>query len=61
MPMMSEHRRAWLYRALLATMPLLTAYGVMAEDIAPLWIALLGQVLGFGMAATHTSTARPEG
>lgn len=53
---MDEATRAWIYRVLTAVVPILIAYGVIGEQVAPLWIALGGAVLGIGMAAKNTST-----
>lgn len=46
--------RTWLYGILLAGIPLLIAYGVLDEQIAALWVALGGAVLGLGTAIAHT-------
>jgi len=54
--MLTERQRAYTYRVFLATMPLLTAYGAVTEQTAPLFVALAGTVLGFGLAAANTST-----
>lgn len=53
---MSEKTRAYLYRVTTAAIPLLTAYGVVSEEVAPLWVALGAAVLATGTAARHTST-----
>lgn len=50
----SPARRLWLYRTLLAALPLLIAYGAISADQAALWIALAGAILGLGTAAAHT-------
>lgn len=57
---MSEPTRAWIYRVLTAVTPLLIAYGVIGEQVAPLWVALGGAVLGTGLASAHTSVRGPE-
>lgn len=53
---MNEATRAYLYRILLAALPLLTAYGVVAEEMVPLIVALVAAVLGVGLAVGNTST-----
>lgn len=55
---LSEHTRAYIYRILVAVAAIATAYGVLASDEAPLWLALATAVLGGGsaLAATNTST-----
>lgn len=47
-------RRLWLYRVLLAALPLLIAYGALTADQAALWIAAAAAILGIGTAAAHT-------
>lgn len=55
---MDEATRGWIYRVLTAVVPILIAYGVLDERVAPLWVALGAAVLGTGMAAVNTSTRR---
>lgn len=50
-----EATRAWIYRVTTAVLPLLTAYGVIADEKVPLIIALIAAVLNTGMAARNTS------
>jgi len=58
---MSEHRaepkarfipspkiRRWLYGVGLASAPVLVAYGIIEVETIPLWIPLLGALLGVG-------------
>lgn len=47
--------RTWLYRVLLAAVPLLVAFGAVSEDTAPLWVALIGAVVGPAVALGHIS------
>ena len=51
----NEATRAWVYRVITAALPLLTAYGVVADEVVPLYLALAAAVLGTGMAARNTS------
>lgn len=51
-------RRKWLYGVLIAAVPLLIVYGVIEDAQAPLWIALVGAVLGNATAAAHTPRER---
>lgn len=53
---MSEATRAYIYRGLVGTVPLLTFYGLIAEQAAPLWIGAAAGWLGVGLAARNTST-----
>lgn len=58
---LSESTRAWLYRVASATVPLLVAYGVVADSTAALWLGLAGALLGTGattLAAVHTPARR---
>lgn len=49
----SRDGRKWVYTVSLALIPLLVFYGVISEDSAPLWIALIGAVVAPVMALTH--------
>ena len=53
--LLSREGRKWLYGIALTVVPLLVAYGVLTEDAAPLWIALIGSVLAPTLALTHLS------
>jgi len=55
----SRDGRKWVYMLSLALIPLLVFYGVISEDSAPLWVALIGAVIAPTMALTHMSP--PEG
>lgn len=44
--------RSWLYGIATAAAPLLGAYGIVADEVLPLWLALAAQLL-----ATSTATA----
>lgn len=55
-PKMNEPTRAWIYRVLVAAVPVLIAYGVLDEATAAVWIGLAAAVLGVGLAAVNTST-----
>lgn len=55
----SRDGRKWVYTVSLALIPLLVFYGVISEDSAPLWIALVGAVVAPVMALTHLSP--PDG
>lgn len=54
----SQARRAWLYRVLLAVVPIAGAYGVVTDQTAVLWVVLAAAVLGQGVAVAHTPTRR---
>lgn len=46
--------RSWFYLVLTAAIPLLIAYGIIDDQTAPLWIALVAAILGQGTAWLHT-------
>jgi len=48
----SKHRRH-LYMVSLALIPLLVFYGLVSQDAAPLWIALIGAVVAPTVALNH--------
>lgn len=54
--MPNEATRAYIYRVLTATGPLLTAFGLVSEQTWPLIVALVATVLGTGLASANTST-----
>jgi hypothetical protein len=51
-----EATRGWIYRVITAALPLLTAYGLVAEETVPLIVALVAAILSTGLAAANTST-----
>jgi len=53
---MSEKTRAYIYRVATPVIPLLVFYGVIADEAAPLWLALVGAATTSGLAAYNTST-----
>jgi len=55
-PDMNEATRAWIYRILVAAVPVLIAYGVLDEATAAVWVAGAAAVLGIGLAVGNTST-----
>lgn len=48
--------RSWLYGIVTALIPLLSAYGVISDQTAPLWIALAGAILATGTALAYRPT-----
>ena len=53
---MSTQTRAWVYRGLLALVALAIVYGVVTEEQAAAWVAVVSAVLGNGLATLNTST-----
>lgn len=41
----NRKRRRWVYGVALATLPILTAYGIVSEEMAVLYATLLGTIL----------------
>ena len=56
---MPESTRAWIYRVATAVVPLLTAYGILSERQAALWLSAISTLLVSGLAARNTSTKKP--
>lgn len=46
--------RAWLYGIITALVPILTIYGIIDQNAAPLWLSLAASVLGTATALAHT-------
>jgi len=57
----SREGRKSLYLISVAAIPLLVFYGVITEDAAPLWIALVGSILAPSMALAHMPPKDTEG
>ncbi|EEH64398.1 hypothetical protein HMPREF0044_0135 [Gleimia coleocanis DSM 15436] len=53
-PLFTPKFRRWTYGIATATVPLLVVYGVLEESVAPLWLALVGQIFATGTAYLHT-------
>ena len=49
----SREGRKSLYVISLTVIPLLVAYGVIAQDKAPLWVALIASIFAPSMALAH--------
>jgi hypothetical protein len=54
---MSESVRAYIYRVLLALVPLLAGFGLVDDNKAALIVALVTAVFGVGLAVKNTSTS----
>lgn len=57
--LMSREGRKYIYIVSLAVIPLLVAYGVIDEEVAPLWVALAGAVIAPVVALTHLTPKEP--
>ncbi len=60
MSLKDEVTRAWVYRVLTAAVPLVTAYGIIDQRTAALWLGVIGALLGIGLASMNTSTKGPD-
>lgn len=56
MPWLTEPVRAWIYRVLVALTVLAVAYGLIAEEEAAAWVAVITALVGNGLATLNTST-----
>lgn len=54
----NEATRAWIYRVLVAVVPILVFYGAVDESQIAVWLGLASSVLGLGMASMNTSTKK---
>lgn len=54
--LLTEKRRAYVYRVSVTAIPLLAALGWMSESKVPLVVALVTAVCNSGLAAANTST-----
>ena len=52
--------RQWVYGIALAALPLLIAYGIVDDQTAALWAAVIGAVLVPGLAVINTGRDVPE-
>ncbi|WP_229770138.1 phage holin [Mobiluncus porci] len=48
--------RSWIYGIVTAIIPILSAYGVISEQEAPLWVALAAAFLATGTALAYRPT-----
>jgi hypothetical protein len=53
---MSDTVRAYWYRIATAVVPILTAYGVVGDREAAIWLGLAAAVFSTSLATVHTST-----
>jgi hypothetical protein len=52
---MTESTRAYIYRGIAGTVPLAVAYGLVSDQVAPLWLGAAAAWLGVGLAVKNTS------
>lgn len=52
--------RSWIYGIITAAIPLLTAYGILSAETAPLWLALAGALLATTTALAYRPTREPK-
>jgi len=58
--LLSRDGRKWIYGVCLAAVPLLVLYGVIDEQAAPLWIAVIAAVIAPATALTHLTPVPDE-
>lgn len=54
------HVRDWLYPIVVAIVALAGGYGLIADEMIPLWIALAAAILGTGTATAYRPGRSPE-
>lgn len=52
-PLIPPRIRDWLYPVVLAVVALLGGYGIIEEEMTPLWIAFAAAILGTGTATAY--------
>jgi hypothetical protein len=57
--LMSREGRKYIYLISVTVIPLLVFYGVISEDAAPLWVALVAAIVAPMTALTHLSPEEP--
>lgn len=55
-PWLTQTRRAWFYRIAAPVAALAVAYGLVADEKAPLWVAAFIAIVSPGVAAVNTPT-----
>lgn len=58
--LLSRDGRKWIYGVALAAVPLLVLYGVIEEEAAPLWVAVIGALVAPTVALTHLTPVPQE-
>lgn len=53
---MTPQQRKYCYGIAVAVAALALAYGLISAETAPLWLALIGSILGNGLAFANTTT-----
>jgi len=56
MKLSNESTRAYIYRILVALVPILVAYGFVDSKQVPMFLGLGAAVFGFGLASANTKT-----
>jgi protein-S-isoprenylcysteine O-methyltransferase Ste14 len=60
MPGLNAKQRQWLYGIVVAALPLLVVFKLVKPEDVPLWLALVGAVLGTGAAGTAFAAVRRQ-
>jgi len=56
----NESRRAWLYKVVVAVVPLLVAVGIVTQDIAQLMLNVVAAMLAVGAGGMALSHMTPD-
>jgi hypothetical protein len=57
--LMSREGRKYVYLVSLTVIPLLVFYGVISEEAAPLWVAVVAAIVAPMTALTHLTPEEP--
>lgn len=52
--------RKWIYNIAIAVIALLVGYGVVTQELATLWLALVGAVIGIARSNTGVAGVEPR-
>lgn len=56
----SIEARKWIYNIAIAASGLLVGYGILTQELAALWLALAGAVIGIARANTGEAGVAPK-
>ena len=57
--LLNAQTRRWIYGIAVVAIPLLVTYGALDENVAPLWLAVIGAVLVPGLALANVNPDEP--
>lgn len=53
--LLSPQKRKWLYGITISVLVLVGGYGLIADEMLPLWISLAGSVFGLAVAGSNVN------